>query len=270
MELLWVAPLPLVSPPVLLNIGDSMREIILDTETTGLDPASGDRVVEIGCVELINHIPSGKVFHRYVNPERTMPVAAARVHGLDDAFLKDKPLFAAIAAELLGFLGDAILIAHNAEFDLAFLNAEFARAGHPAIGGDRVIDTLMLARQRHPMGPNSLDALCVRYAVDASRRTLHGALLDAELLSEVYIELIGGRQATLTLGAEPAAPTISAAPPTALGPRPAPRIFVLGEVDIAAHRVAVGALGDKAIWRQYLDVQRTRAPSDLRLASASG
>ena len=177
-----------------------MREIVFDTETTGLDPKSGDRVVEVGCVELINHIPSGKTFHRYVNPERGMSIDAARVHGLDDAFLKEKPLFAAIAGELLEFIGDASLIAHNAQFDLEFLNLELGRAGHQLLHADRIVDTLMLARRKHPAGPNSLDALCARYQVDLSRRTFHGALLDAQLLAEVYIELIGGRQASLILG----------------------------------------------------------------------
>ena len=235
-----------------LTIRESMREIVFDTETTGLDPAAGDRVVEIGCVELVNHIPSGRTFHRYLKPERPMPIDAARVHGLDDAFLRDKPVFAAAADELIGFFGDALLIAHNADFDMAFLNAELARAGRGAIANDRVIDTLMLARRRHPMGPNSLDALCARYAVDASRRTLHGALLDAELLSEVYVELIGGRQAALMLGEEPEAPTILARHPVSLGERPLPRDFVISAEAIAAHRAAVTELGDGAIWRRYL------------------
>jgi DNA polymerase-3 subunit epsilon len=232
-----------------------MREIVLDTETTGLDPTGGDRVVEIGCVELVNHIPSGKRFHRYVNPERRMSVDAARVHGLDDAFLRDKPAFAAIAGELTEFLGEAVLIAHNAEFDLAFLNAEFARASRPPLAGDRVVDTLMLARRKHPLGPNSLDALMSRYAIDGSRRVVHGALLDAELLSEVYIELIGGRQASLLLGEEEQVPTISIAPrlvPIAI--RPLPRIFAIPADEAAAHQAAVERLGSNAIWLRYLRV----------------
>src|SRR5437868_2379224 len=167
-----------------------MREIVFDTETTGLDPKTGDRIVEIGCIELINHIPSGRSFHRYLNPERPMPIEAARVHGLDDAFLKDKPRFAEVADELIEFFADANLIAHNASFDMTFINAELARVGRGALGDDRVIDTLMLARRKHPGSPVSLDALMSRYEIDASRRTRHGALLDAELLSEVYIELI--------------------------------------------------------------------------------
>ena len=231
-----------------------MREIVFDTETTGLDPAGGDRIVEIGCVELVNHIPSGKTFHRYLNPERSMPVDAARVHGLDDAFLRDKPVFAAIADELVAFLADAILIAHNAEFDLAFLNAELHRAARPAIPDDRVVDTLALSRRKHPAGPNSLDALCARYFVDASRRTFHGALLDAELLSEVYVELIGGRQAALVLGEAPAAPTIAVARPAVpIGARPVPRVFSLGAEIVAAHHAAIAELGEGAIWRRYLD-----------------
>jgi len=164
-----------------------MREIVFDTETTGLDPKTGDRIVEIGAIELYNHIPTGRSFHRYLNPERPVPSAAVLIHGLEDAFLRDKPLFAAIADELMEFFGDANLIAHNASFDVAFLNAEFARLGKGTLGDDRIIDTLMLARRKHPGSPASLDALMARYAIDASRRTLHGALLDAELLADVYI-----------------------------------------------------------------------------------
>jgi DNA polymerase-3 subunit epsilon len=229
-----------------------MREIVFDTETTGLDPASGDRIVEIGAIELYNHIPTGRSFHRYLNPERPMSIDAARIHGLDDAFLKDKPLFAHVVDEWLDFVGDAVLIAHNAGFDLAFVNAELARAGRALLGDDRVIDTLMLARRKHPGSPASLDALMARYQVDASRRTLHGALLDAELLSEVYIELIGGRQAALLLGVEEDAPTIVSSHATAvLGQRTTPRAFNVSAEDLAAHRAAVERLGAKAIWREY-------------------
>jgi DNA polymerase-3 subunit epsilon len=230
-----------------------MREIVFDTETTGLDPKSGDRIVEIGAIELFNHIPTGKSFHRYLNPERPMSIDAARVHGLDDAFLKDKPAFAAIADELIAFFGDANLIAHNAPFDIAFINAELVRLERQPLGDDRVIDTLMLARRKHPGSPASLDALMSRYAVDASRRTFHGALLDAELLAEVYIELIGGRQAALVLGGEPDAPTITIAhaPGMTIGARPLPRRFNLSAEELAAHAAAVARLGEKAIWRQY-------------------
>jgi DNA polymerase-3 subunit epsilon len=230
-----------------------MREIVLDTETTGLDPSGGDRVVEIGCVELVNHIPSGKRFHRYVNPERTMSVDAARVHGLDDAFLRDKPKFAAVADELAVFLGDAVLIAHNAEFDLAFLNAELGRVGRPLLAGDRVVDTLMLARRKHPLGPNSLDGLMSRYSIDSSKRVLHGALLDAELLAEVYVELIGGRQASLLLGEEESVPTIAMAPRLApITIRALPRIFEISADEASAHRAAVEQLGANAIWLRYV------------------
>ena len=230
-----------------------MREIVFDTETTGLDPVAGDRVVEIGAIELYNHIPTGKTFHAYLNPERPMSLDAARIHGLDDAFLKDKPLFAHVVDEFLEFIGEANLIAHNAGFDVAFVNAELMRVGRPTLGDDRVIDTLMLARRKHPGSPASLDALMARYQVDAGRRTLHGALLDAELLSEVYIELIGGRQAALILGGEPEAPTITIAHTTVtLGARTTPRVFNVTAEELAAHAAAVERLGAKAIWREYM------------------
>ncbi len=230
-----------------------MREIVFDTETTGLDPLTGDRVVEIGAIELLNHIPTGKRFHVYLNPERPMSVEAARIHGLDDAFLRDKPIFATIADDLVAFLADANLIAHNASFDIAFINAELGRLGHPPVSNERVIDTLSLARRKHPGSPASLDALLSRYQIDASRRTLHGALLDAELLAEVYIELIGGRQAALVLGEEPEAPTIAVAHHApVVGERPSPRLFTLSPEERAAHGAALARLGDKAIWQGYL------------------
>jgi DNA polymerase-3 subunit epsilon len=230
-----------------------MREIVFDTETTGLEPLNGDRVVEIGAIELINHIPSGRRFHVYINPERAMPAEAQRVHGLDDAFLKDKPLFADIADELVEFLADANLIAHNASFDIAFINAELIRCGRAAVSDEHVIDTPLLARRKHPGSPASLDALMSRYQIDASRRTLHGALLDAELLAEVYIELIGGRQAALLLGEEPEAPTIAVAVPVAVAvaARTVPRLFSVTAAELAAHRDAVARLGEKALWRGY-------------------
>src|SRR6478735_8717857 len=164
-----------------------MREIVFDTETTGLDPASGDRLVEIGCIELVNRVPTGRTFHAYCNPDRTMPMEAERVHGLSDAFLADKPL-----------------IAHNAQFDFGFLNWELGACGHPEVALERMIDTLVLARRRHPGAKHSLDAMCVRYGIDRSHRVLHGALLDAELLAQVYVELTGGRQIGLALAAESA------------------------------------------------------------------
>src|SRR6266850_5246499 len=176
-----------------------MREIVLDTETTGLDPLQGHRVIEIGCIELVNRFPSGQTFHRYLNPERDVPAEAFAVHGLSVEFLKDKPLFAEIVDDLVAFIADAPLVAHNAMFDLGFLNAELDRSGKTLVARERLVDTLLLARRKHPGGPNGLDHLCGRYGIDNSRRTKHGALLDAEILAEVYVELIGGRQASLVL-----------------------------------------------------------------------
>ena len=173
-----------------------MREIVLDTETTGLDPGQGHRLVELGCVELLNRIPTGATFHVYLNPERDMPAEAAAIHGLSGDFLKDKPRFTEIADDFLAFIGDdAPLVIHNASFDHGFLCAELKRVERALIARERLIDTLMLARRKHPAGPNSLDDLCARYGIDNSRRTKHGALLDAEILAEVYLELIGARQA---------------------------------------------------------------------------
>ncbi|MBT2188591.1 DNA polymerase III subunit epsilon [Sphingobium nicotianae] len=179
-----------------------MREIVFDTETTGLDPSTGDRLVEIGCIELINRIPTGATFHAYFHPERTMPAQAEAVHGLSDRFLSDKPRFAERAAELLEFLGDSKLVAHNARFDFGFLNAELERCRHPIVDMGRMIDTIAIARTLHPGAKHSLDALCSRYGIDRSHRVKHGALLDAELLAQLYIELTGGRQIGLTLVAE--------------------------------------------------------------------
>src|SRR6188474_358862 len=184
-----------------------MREIVLDTETTGLDPFDGHRVVEIGCVELLNRIPTGNSFHRYLNPQRDMPEQAFAVHGLSGEFLKDKPFFADICEEFLAFVGDAPLVAHNAMFDLGFINAELERCKKAALQRERLIDTLMLARRRYPAGPNRLDDLCGRFSIDISRRTKHGALLDAELLAEVYVELTGKRQARLGLIETPVSTT---------------------------------------------------------------
>ena len=229
-----------------------MRQIVLDTETTGLDPYQGHRLVEIGCVEIVNGIPSGQTFHRYLNPEREMPEEAFAVHGLSADFLRDKPMFAEVAGELLAFIADAPLVAHNAIFDLGFLNAELDRVGRPAIARERLIDTLLIARRKHPGSSNRLDDLCVRYGIDNSRRTKHGALLDAEILAEVYLELIGARQAQLILvesgvtavGVETGAVIIR------VRPRPlAPRLTV---EEREAHLAFVGTLGESAIWRQYL------------------
>jgi len=182
-----------------------LREIVFDTETTGLDPAAGHRVVEIGCVELYNGIPTGRTLHVYLDPQRDMPEEALAVHGLSSEFLTGKPLFKDVAGEFLAFTEGAKLVAHNAEFDFRFMSAELVALGHPPLEPERMVDTLALARRRHPGSPVSLDALCQRYGVDNSRRTKHGALLDAEILAEVYAELNGGRQATLVFGGPPRA-----------------------------------------------------------------
>jgi DNA polymerase-3 subunit epsilon len=229
-----------------------MREIVLDTETTGLAAAT-DRVVEIGCVELINHIPTGRSFHEHINPECPMPEEARAVHGLTDAFLADKPRFAAVADKFLDFVGDAPLIAHNAGFDVAFINAELGRLGHAPLGDDRVIDTLLLARRRHPGGPNSLDGLCARYGIDLSRRTKHGALVDAELLAEVYIELIGGRQAHLGLiaDAEPVLTVAVARTARVAAVRPVPILRRVSAAEMAAHQALLAGLAAPALWSGY-------------------
>lgn len=227
-----------------------MREIVFDTETTGLDPSTGDRLVEIGCIELVNRFPTGNTFHRYLNPERDMPEPAFKVHGLSIDFLNDKPLFASIVDELVEFLGDAPLVAHNAMFDLGFLNAELKRAGRDVVARERLVDTLMMARRKHPGGSNRLDDLCVRYKVDNSKRTKHGALLDAELLAEVYIEMTGARQASLGLA------TLSVAGDrgriAAVRQRPVPLASRLTAEEQERHRAFVAKLGDAAIWNKYL------------------
>jgi DNA polymerase-3 subunit epsilon len=233
-----------------------MREIVLDTETTGLDPYTGHRIVEIGCVELVNRIPSGATYHVYLNPERDMPGEAEAVHGLTAQFLADKQRFAEIAEDFVTFIGDASLVIHNAGFDLAFLNAEFDRVKLPAITRDRAVDTLTLARRRHPGGPNKLDDLCARYGIDNSRRTKHGALLDAELLAEVYAELVGGRQARLGLVKE--AVTVAAAA-AAVRVRPEALAPLLTEIERTAHRRFVATLGDGVVWRDYLEVAELEA-----------
>ena len=229
-----------------------MREIVFDTETTGLDPIQGDRLVEIGCIELINRFPSGRTFHCYFNPERDMPESAFKVHGLSIDFLKDKPLFALKVEELIEFLGDAPLVAHNAIFDLSFLNAELERVKKAAVARERLVDTLMLARRKHPGGSNRLDDLCLRYKIDNSKRVKHGALLDAELLSEVYVELIGARQANLGLAAIDigAGETYVSSIPIRTRPRPLPPRIAAEERD--AHRAFIATLGEAAVWRQYL------------------
>jgi len=230
-----------------------MREIVLDTETTGLDPFQGDRLVEIGCIELVNGIPSGQTFHKYFYPERTMPAEALAIHGLTDEFLKDKPLFADAVDDLIGFLGDAPLVIHNASFDIGFLNAELEHAGRPLIARERMVDTLLIARRKHPGGANRLDDLCVRYSIDNSRRTKHGALLDAELLAEVYVELIGARQAQLVLSQATAAAAI-AGELIVVRERPQPLAPRLSVEERAAHRAFVATLGEITVWRDYLNL----------------
>ncbi len=221
-----------------------MREIVLDTETTGLDPYQGDRLVEIGCVELYNKIPTSQSFHCYINPQREMAASAFEIHGLSAEFLKDKPLFAEVADEFLAFIGEAPLVAHNAAFDLGFLNAELERAAKPVIGSERMIDTLLLARRKHPAGPNRLDDLCLRYGIDNSRRTKHG-------VAEVYIELIGARQAELGLEE---ARAIGAADLRvgAIRIRPVPLLARISAEEREAHVAFVASLGANAIWRDYV------------------
>jgi DNA polymerase-3 subunit epsilon len=187
-----------------------MREVVFDTETTGLDPLQGHRVVEIGCVELMNHVPTGRTFQTYLNPERAMPTEATMVHGLSDEFLAKQPLFAEVADKFLEFIGDAPLVAHNAGFDMGFINAELVRHGFAALADARAVDTVMMARKMFPGAPASLDALCKRFNVDASRRQLHGALLDARLLADVYLELRGGRQPDLAIAASVVTETLAA------------------------------------------------------------
>jgi len=228
-----------------------MREIVLDTETTGLDPAQGHRLVELGCIELLNRIPTGATFHRYLNPEREVPAEAFAIHGLATEFLKDKPLFADIVDDFLAFIGEAPLVIHNASFDHAFLLAELKRVARPPITRERLVDTLFLARRKHSVGPYSLDALCVRYGIDNSRRTKHGALLDAEILAEVYLELIGARQAQLGLAERAQGQGRSGNGAAARRARALPLAPRLTDADIAAHREFVAGLGDKALWRDY-------------------
>ncbi len=232
-----------------------MREIVLDTETTGFDPETGDRLVEIGAIELINLLPTGRTYHVYINPERAMPQEAFEVHGLGDDFLRDKPKFAEVAAGFLEFIGsDGQLVIHNAQFDMKFLNAELRRAGHPVLPMSRSTDTLEIARRKFPGAANTLDALCRRFTVDNSNRTLHGALLDSELLAEVYLALMGGRQPDLVL--EPAGRAEAGNAETSIGQarrnkRPKPLAPRLTAEESAAHTAFVETLGEGAVWRRY-------------------
>jgi DNA polymerase-3 subunit epsilon len=234
-----------------------MREIIFDTETTGLD-SRDDRIIEIGGIELKDHFPTGRTLHLFINPKgRKVHPDALAIHGITDAFLADKPVFGDVVEEINAFFEGATWIAHNANFDMGFINAEFARLGLPPVEGSRVIDTLQLARRKHPMGPNSLDALCRRYGIDNGHRVKHGALLDSELLAEVYIELIGGRQTALGFGgaekrrSQEDNPIDGSQQVAALRPRPAPLAGRLRVEEAQAHAALVAKMGDKAIWLKF-------------------
>ena len=227
----------------------SMREIVFDTETTGFKPSEGHRLVEIGCVELMNHVPTGRTYHQYINPQRDMPQGAFEVHGLSEQFLSDKPLFADVADAFLEFVGDAPLVAHNASFDMTFINAELGWANKPTIPDAQSVDTLAIAKRRFPGAAASLDALCRRFNVDNSAREKHGALLDAELLAEVYLELIGGREPGLVLEEKASAqPLATNVPTTARRSRGKVLPPLLTEEERHAHEAFIAEIGDKALW----------------------
>jgi len=230
-----------------------MREIVLDTETTGFEPAEGHRIVEIGAVELFNHLPTGREYHQYINPERLMPKEAFEVHGLGDDFLRNQPRFADVAGAFLDFLGaEARLIIHNAAFDMKFLNAELSWAGLPPLGAERALDTLLIARRKFPGSPASLDALCRRFGIDAAGREKHGALLDSQILAEVYLELIGGRQPDFGLSVEVrSSRSHESAPAWRPRPRPEPLPQRLTEAERAAHAAFVEDMGASAIWKRF-------------------
>ena len=230
-----------------------MREIVLDTETTGLDPNQGHRLVEIGCIELLNRIPTGATFHAYLNPDRDMPAEAFAIHGLSIEFLKTHKRFSDVCDEFLAFIGnDTPLVIHNAEFDHKFLCAELKAVKRALIGRERLIDTLALARRKHSAGPYNLDALCGKYGIDNSRRTKHGALLDAEILAEVYLELLGGRQATLSLAETAAKRVVGVDGIVGRKERSVPLTPRISDADREAHRTFVATLGAEAIWQKYL------------------
>ena len=228
-----------------------MREVVLDTETTGFEPTEGHRIVEIGAVELFNHMPTGRTYHQYINPKRMMPKEAYDVHGLGDDFLRDKPIFPAIAQAFLDFIADAPLVIHNASFDMKFLNSELAAANLAPLPAARAVDTLLIARKKFPGSPASLDALCRRFNIDNSMREKHGALLDSEILAEVYLELVGGRQPDFGL-ATAAQNTASETAETGQGwrphARPTPLPPRLMAEEAAAHTAFVAGMGDSAIW----------------------
>lgn len=230
-----------------------MREICLDTETTGFDPAEGDRIVEIGAIELFNHMPTGNTYHQYINPERSMPKEAFEVHGLGDDFLRDKPVFARIGQAFLDFIGpDSKLVIHNAAFDMKFLNAELGRIGLPQIANARAVDTLAMARRKFPGSPATLDALCRRFGIDNSHRTLHGALLDSEILAEVYLELLGGRQPVFGLSLETSVKETTVVTQEVWRPRPRPVALAprITDEERSAHAAFVAKLGEAAIWNR--------------------
>ena len=228
-----------------------MREIVLDTETTGLDPNTGDRIVEIGAVELIGHMPTGRTYHQYINPERSVPEEAVQVHGLTADFLRDKPVFKTIVSDFIAFIGDARLVIHNASFDMKFINAELKWAGLPILPFERALDTLDMARKKFPGAPASLDALCRRYGIDNSARTLHGALLDSEILADVYLELIGGRQPDFALGEQQVVAAESSGGTWKTYPRPTKLPPRLSEGEEKAHAAFVSGLGGKALWTRF-------------------
>ena len=237
-----------------------LREIVLDTETTGTDAKGGDRLIEIGCVELINHVQTGETFHRLVNPQRPVSEGAFAVHGISDAMLADKPVFADIVDAFVTFCGDARLVIHNAPFDVGFLNMEFGRLGPAApkpIVLEDVVDTLLLARRRHPGAANNLDALCNRYGIDTTRRVKHGALLDAQILAEVYVELLGGKQTSLGLSVEPAEAAAVRATADAAPVGPRPMRSRLTEAERERHAAFVESLGTNAVWRDFLGGSET-------------
>ncbi len=225
-----------------------MREIVLDTETTGLDPESGDRIVEIGAVELNGHMPTGRTYHQYVNPERAVPEDAVQVHGLTSDFLRDKPLFRDVAQAFLDFIGEADLVIHNAAFDMKFINAELRWIGMSPVATDRAVDTLEIARKKFPGSPASLDALCRRYSIDNSARTLHGALLDSEILADVYLELIGGRQPDLVLASGQTRTSGGRGETWRPQPRPTPLPPQITVDEETAHAEFIKAMGEKALW----------------------
>lgn len=236
-----------------------MREIVFDTETTGLDPNQGDRLVEIGAIELINHLPTGNQFHEYINPQRTVPADAVAIHGLDDAFLRDKPLFSQIADKFLAFIGqDSKLVAHNASFDLRFMNTELGREKKSLIDKNRIVDTLVMARERFPGSNNTLDGLCRRFGIDNSNRTLHGALLDSELLAEVYLELIGGRQPgfELTKRGDNSADTQVSSQAGVVAARrkqrPNSLPTLLSDEEMQAHQDFIDKMGENSVWARLI------------------